>query len=82
MGVQLKVTGGNFTPTKKFRDPHCGCMLLLGIGFLRPLESRRKADISPDYQGIVWVQQAVNTASQHTRERQEMSVPASSSSLW
>ena len=36
----------NFTPTKKHRDMHCRHMLLLGIGFLRPLESRRKADIN------------------------------------
>lgn len=82
MGIPLKVTGGNFTPMKKLRDTHCGHMLLLGIGFLRPLESRRKADKSPDYQGLVSVQPVVNVASQYIREKQEMSVPASSSSLW
>lgn len=82
MGVPMKVTGGNFTPTKKLRDTHCRHTLLLDIGFLRPLEFRRKADKSPDYQGLVSVQSAVNVASKHIREKQEMSVPASSSSLW
>lgn len=41
----------NFTPTKKHRDMHCRHMLLLGIGFLRPLESRRKADINSRLSG-------------------------------
>lgn len=51
VSVQLKVTGGNFTPTKKLSDTYCGRMLLLGIGFLRPLESGRKADINSRLSG-------------------------------